>query len=80
MIIWPVSVSVYVRKVGSSADRRCSAAPIFSWSAFDFGSMDIEMTGSGNVGGSRRMSASSSQRVSPVMASFTPITAQMSPA
>ena len=33
------------------------------------------MTGSGNDGGSSRMSKSSSQSVSPVMTSFTPITA-----
>ena len=53
--------------------------PIFSWSAFEFGSIDIEMTGSGKDGGSRRMSKSSSQSVSPVMTSLTPTTAQMSP-
>ena len=38
------------------------------------------MTGSGNDGGSSRMSKSSSHRVSPVMTSFTPTSAQMSPA
>ena len=54
--------------------------PIFSWSAFEFGSIDIEMTGSGKDGGSRRMSKSSSHSVSPVMTSFTPTKAQMSPA
>ena len=44
-----------------------------------FGSMDIEITGSGKDGGSRRMSKSSSDNVSPVITSFTPTSAQMSP-
>ena len=47
--------------------------------AFVFGSIDIEITGSGKDGGSRRMSKSSSQSVSPVITSFTPTRAQMSP-
>lgn len=45
----------------------------------EFGSIDIEITGSGKDGGSRRMSKSSSHSVSPVMTSLTPTTAQMSP-
>ena len=79
-MVWPLSGSVFTRSVGSSATRRCNAVPIFSWSAFEFGSMDIEMTGSGNDGGSSRMSKFSSHNVSPVMTSFTPTSAQMSPA
>ena len=43
------------------------------------GSIDIAMTGSGKDGGSSRTSKSSSQSVSPVMTSFTPTSAQMSP-
>ena len=45
----------------------------------NFGSIDIEITGSGKVGGSRRMSMSRSQRVSPVTTFLTPIRAQISP-
>ena len=71
-IVWPLSGSVETRRVGSSATRRWRAVPIFSWSALELGSIDIEMTGSGKDGGSRRMSKSSSQSVSPVMTSLTP--------
>ena len=48
MIVWPVSSSVRTLKVGSSSARRASAMPILSWSAFVFGSIAIEITGSGN--------------------------------
>ena len=42
--------------------------------------MDMLMTGSGKVGFSKRIGLSKSHRVSPVMASLTPMTATMSPA
>ena len=51
-----------------------------SWSAFDFGSIDIEITGSAKVIDSRMIGWSSEQSVSPVRVSFSPITAPMSPA
>ena len=56
MIVWPVSSLVKQRKVGSSSARRCRPSDIFSWSALVFGSTAMEMTGSGNVGGSSRTS------------------------
>src|ERR1035437_1103350 len=38
MIVWFVSLSVETRKIGSSCMSFASAMPIFSWSAFVFGS------------------------------------------
>src|SRR5579864_6533246 len=46
-MVWPDSWSVETRKVGSSAASFCRATPSFSWSALDFGSMAISITGSG---------------------------------
>ena len=37
------------RKVGSSSAKRLSAAPILSWSARVFGSIETEITGSGKL-------------------------------
>ena len=48
MIVWPVSWSVVTRNDGSSPASFASAPPSFSWSALVFGSIAIEMTGSGN--------------------------------
>ena len=79
MIVWPVSSCVKTLKVGSSSDSRCNATPIFSWSCFVFGSIAIEITGSGNDGGSSRIGKSSSQSVSPVVMFLMPTIAAMSP-
>jgi len=49
-----------------------NAIPIFSWSAFDFGSTEIEITGSGNSIDSTRNLSFKSQRVSQVLVSFNP--------
>jgi len=59
-------------------DKALEAVPIFPVG------LGIRLDGhrddrSGKDGGSRRMSKSSSHRVSPVMTSLTPTTAQMSP-
>ena len=51
-----------------------------SWSAFVFGSMATSMTGFGNFIASRMIGLSSSDRVSPVRVSFSPMAAPMSPA
>ena len=80
MIVWPDSWSVCTRKVGSSFARRCSARPIFSWSALVFGSTATEMTGAGKFIFSSVMILSRSHSVSPVMTSFRPTAAAMSPA
>ena len=48
MIVWPVSSSVWTRNVGSSSESEPSALPSLSWSAFVFGSIATEITGSGN--------------------------------
>jgi hypothetical protein len=47
MIVWPDSWSVWTVKDGSSATILARATPSFSWSALDFGSMAISITGSG---------------------------------
>ncbi len=80
MTVWPVSSFVRTRKVGSSSASRPSAAPILSWSARVFGSIETEMTGSGNVIDSSTTGAAGSQSVSPVNVAFRPMTAAMSPA
>ena len=72
--------SVRTRKVGSSAISLASASPSLSWSAFVFGSMASEMTGSGNSICSRMIGFFSSHSVSPVVVVFRPTAATMSPA
>ena len=79
MIVWPVSSSRLTRKVGSSSASRWIAVPSFSWSALVFGSIATWMTGSGKVIDSRMTGACGSQSVSPVVVSFSPITAKMWP-
>ena len=54
--------------------------PIFSWSDLVFGSTAIEMTGSGKIMRSRVMMWSCEHSVSPVVTSFRPTAAAMSPA
>ena len=78
--VWPVSSSDSIRKVGSSSPRRCRALPIFSWSAFVFGSIATAITVSGNSMLSSAIGASGAARVSPVPVSLRPTPAQMSPA
>ena len=80
MIVWPDSSSVRTRNDGSSCARRFSAMPIFSWSALVFGSTATWITGSGNSIFSSVMILSGSHSVSPVVASFRPTAAAMSPA
>ena len=80
-MVWPLSGSVETRKVGSSAASFCRATPSFSWSALDFGSMAISITGSGKSIFSRITGLLfGSHRVSPVRVSFRPASATMSPA
>ena len=72
--------------VGRDPERRIlgrqlgSATPSFSWSAFDFGSIAISMTGSGNSIFSRITGCLGSHSVSPVRTSLRPASATMSPA
>ena len=80
MIVWPVSSSVRTWKVGSSSARRWIAVPSFSWSHLVFGSIATEMTGAGNVIDSSTTGLAGSHRVLPVVVSFRPITATISPA
>ena len=80
MMVWPDSMSELTRKDGSSAASRCRPADIFSWSFLDFGSMAISMTGSGNVMVSSTTGLVGSDMVSPVVVSFMPARATMSPA
>ena len=79
IIVWPVSSSVLTLNVGSSSASFDNAIPIFSWSFLVFGSTATEITGSGNSICSRTIGASSAQRVSPVVVSFNPTAAAISP-
>ena len=54
--------------------------PSFSWSAFVFGSIASEMTGSGKSIASRMTGCFSSHTVSPVETDLRPTAAAMSPA
>ena len=56
------------------------AIPIFSWSAFVFGSMESVMTGSGKSIDSSTTGFFSSHSVSPVLTCLMPTAAAMSPA
>ncbi len=78
--VWPVSSSERTRKVGSSSASRWSAVASLSWSAFVFGSIATEMTGSGKIIDSRRIGAVSIASVSPVVVCFRPTMAAISPA
>ncbi len=80
MTVWPVSSSVFTRKVGSSSERRASAVASFSWSALVLGSMASLMTGSGKVIRSRITGSLASASVSPVVVLLSPTAATMSPA
>ena len=80
MITCPVSSSVPARNVGSSSCNFCKAVDILSWSAFDFGSTESWITGSGNSIDSRITSFFSSHNVSPVVVSLRPTAAAISPA
>ncbi len=80
MSVCPVSSSVRTWKVGSSSDRRCSPEPSLSWSAFVFGSIATEMTGSGKFIDSSRIGAESTASVSPVVVCLRPTAATISPA
>ena len=80
MMVCADSSSVDTRNDGSSFARRCSARPIFSWSAWVFGSTATEMTGIGMFIFSSVMTFSRSHSVSPVYTSLRPTAAAMSPA
>ncbi len=78
--VWAVSSSVRTRNVGSSSDNDLSALPSLSWSTFVFGSIATWITGSGKIMRSRMIGLPRSHRVSPVVTSFNPRPATMSPA
>ena len=80
IIVCPVSSFVYVLKVGSSSANFDKANPILSWSALVFGSKDNSITGSGNSIDSRITGFFSSHKVSPVVVTFKPTAAAISPA
>ena len=79
MIVWPVSSSVWTRKVGSSSERAPRALDILSWSALVLGSTATWMTGSGKSSFSRMIGWAGSHSVSPVRVFFSPMPATMSP-
>ena len=66
--------------VGSSSASFAKAIPIFSWAALSFGSIAISITGSGNSIDSNITGWLSSHKVSPVVTSFSPTAAAISPA
>ena len=75
MIVSPVSSLYWVRNEGSSRRMVTNASPSFFLSSAVFGSIDIEITGSGKVIRSRTIGLSGSQTVSPVKEFFSPINA-----
>ena len=79
MIVWPVSVSVWARNVGSSSANLAKASPILPWSFFVLGSIASSITGSGNSIDSRITGCCSSQIVSPVVVILKPTAAAISP-
>ena len=80
MMVWPVSLSVRRRNVGSSSASRCKAVDILSASALVLGSIATEMTGSGKLIDSRMIGLPRSDSVSPVNVCLRPTMATMSPA
>ena len=80
MIVCPVSWFVYVLNVGSSSASFANAIPIFSCATLSFGSIAISITGSGNSIDSNITGWSISHKVSPVVTSFSPTAAAISPA
>ena len=80
IIVCPVSSSVLTLKVGSSSANFWRAVPIFSWAALDFGSIATSITGSGNSIDSSMIALFGSHKVSPVVVSFKPTAAAISPA
>ena len=80
IIFWPVSLFVVNLNVGSSSANLSKPIVIFSWSAFVFGSIASEITGSEKLIDSRSNSLFSSQSVSPVVVDFKPTAAPISPA
>ena len=80
IIVCPDSSSDETLNEGSSLANLPNASPIFSWSAFVFGSTAISITGSGNSIGSRRTGLSLLHSVCPVMVFFKPASDTISPA
>ena len=80
MTVCPDSSSEATLKDGSSFANLWSAIPIFSWSAFVLGSTATSMTGSGNSILSNITWSSAWHKVSPVVVSFNPTKATISPA
>ena len=75
--VCPVSSSTFTLNEGSSSASLFKAVHIFSWSAFDFGSTEIEITGSGNSIDSTKKISFTSQRVSQVFVFFNQTIAQI---
>ncbi len=79
--VWPVSGSVWTRKVGSSCISLPSARPSFSWSTLVLGSIDTadhRLREVHRLEHDRRVLGS--QIVSPVVTFLSPTAAAMSPA
>ena len=73
-------MSVSTWKEGSSAANLARPVDIFSWSFFDLGSTAISITGLGKVIVSKTTGFNGSHKVSPVVVSFIPAKATISPA
>jgi hypothetical protein len=73
--VWPVSSSWCTLKVGSSSASFWIDRLSFSWSLLVFGSMATSITGSGKLIDSNTTWLFGSLKVSPVVVSFSPITA-----
>ena len=79
IIVCPDSSSEVTLNDGSSLANLAKASPIFSWSAFVFGSTAISITGSGNSIGSNKIGLLSLHKVCPVIVCFSPAKATISP-
>ena len=80
MIVWPVSSLYSERNDGSSRRIVTSASESFRLSSAVLGSIDIEITGSGNSIRSSTIGSFGSHSVSPVMEFLIPTTATILPA
>jgi hypothetical protein len=87
VVIYPLSIYLEYKKVlffnsklGSSCANLAKACPIFSWSTFVLGSTATSITGSGKSIFSKIIGLLGSQSVSPVVTSFKPTNATISPA
>ena len=65
-MVWPLSWSVFNRRLGSSPASFCRPSVIFSTPSLVFGSTEMSITGTGNAMRSSTTGSSDEASVSPV--------------